>query len=350
MEGLYKTMHGLRVNGVRYLILAVPVFLAAQAFGVSCTTESQMTAAQRSVLAGAARSLGAEVQAGNADAVRTQTIAPVAAQFGGIANTIETVSASIRTATLTVDGLYLLHATDLTGPQDAQFFCGIAASPLTVEITIPNLPPGEYALALLHATGVANPQRLSMVLSQSGPGSGWKLAGFFVRPMMMAGHDGVWYWRQARDYAAKREMWDAYFYYETAQYLLNPVDFLSSPNLEKLQRETEKARPGGLPGADPLQLTSGTVHFSVTGLHTGELGGQLDLVVTYEATPGMDPVQSRTQVLEVMHALLAQYPELPAAFHGLWVYAATPGNRAPFALELPIQQIEATPSPTGRSS
>jgi hypothetical protein len=220
-----------------------------------------------------------------------------------------------------------------------------------VEVTIPGLPPGKYALAVLHATGVKQPQQISLVLQNDPAGSAdWKLAGFFTRPMTMGGHDGVWFWRQAREYAAKKQLWDAWFYYQTAQYLLNPVDLISSPNLQKLQREAEQARPDNLPGADPLRLSSGAQTFNITSLHTGELSDQLDLVVTYNATPGQDMVAARTQVTAVMRALLQQHPELQTAFHGLWVYAATPGNQNPFALELPMDQIQTSAPPSGQRS
>ena len=155
---------------------------------------------------------------------------------------------------------------------------------------------------------------------------------------------------QARDYAAKKQLWDAWFYYQTAQYLLDPVDFISSPNLQKLQREAEQARPANLPGSDPLHLSSGTQTFDIVSLHTGELSNQLDLVVTYNATPGQDPVAARAQVTAVMRALLQQHPELLTAFHGLWVYAATPGNQSPFALELPMGQIQNSVPPPGQHS
>jgi hypothetical protein len=339
MRGLLRTW------SARNLVFVIPLALAAQAFGVSCTTQSQMGPAQSSALEQTARALAGNVQTGNTEAVRAQTIAAVASQFGGIANSIDAVDPAIQGARITVDALYLLNAADLTSAQDSQFFCGLPASALTVEITIPNLPPGQYALALLHATGVKNPQQISLVLSQQTPGAPWKLAGFFTRPMTMAGHDGVWFWRQARDYARKNQNWDSWFYYQSAQYLLDPVDFLSSPNLEKLQREAEKVRPEGLPGGDPLRLTSGGVNYDVTSLHTGDFSGQLDLVLTYNATPGLNPVQSREQVTTVMRALLQQHPELRAGFHGLWVYAATPGNRNPFALELPMDQIENSGAP-----
>jgi hypothetical protein len=333
------------------LVLAVALGLAFPAFGVSCMTESQMSDAQRTNLQQSAQMLGDNVKAANAAAVRTQTIAAVAAQFDGIANSIQTINSSIQHAALTVDALYLLDASDLKAAEETQFFCGVTGSPLTVEITIPALPPGKYALAILHATGVQQPQQLSLVLENDPAGSqDWKLAGFFTRPMTMGGHDGVWFWTQARDYAAKKQLWDAWFYYQTAQYLLDPVDFISSPNLQKLQREAEQARPDNLPGSDPLHLSSGTQTFDIVSLHTGELSNQLDLVVTYNATPNQDPVAARAQVTAVMRALLQQHPELQTAFHGLWVYAATPGNQSPFALELPMGQIQNSVPPPGQHS
>ncbi|MFZ0690287.1 MAG: hypothetical protein WA891_18910 [Acidobacteriaceae bacterium] len=341
----------LLTDRAKVLALAVGIGLAVPAFGVTCMTESQMSEAQRTNLQQSAQMLGDNVKAANAAAVRAQTIAAVAGQFDGIANSIQTINASIQHAALTVDALYLLDATDLKTAEETQFFCGVAGSPLTVEITIPALPPGKYALAILHATGVPQPQQLSLVLENDPAGSpDWKLAGFFTKPMTMGGHDGIWFWTQARDYAAKKQLWDAWFYYQTAQYLLDPVDFISSPNLQKLQREAEQARPANLPGSDPLHLSSGTQTFDVVSLHTGELSNQLDLVVTYNATAGQDPVTARAQVTAVMRALLQQHPELRTAFHGLWVYAATPGNRSPFALELPMDQIQNSAPPPGQPS
>jgi hypothetical protein len=325
-----------------FLAATVPLCVAVPAFGVACMTQSQMSTAQRTNLAQTAQMIAANVEAGNAAAVRGQTIASVAAQFDGIANSIQQVSTSIQHATLTVDVLYVLDASDLKSPQETQFFCGVPGSALTVEVTIPNLPPGKYALAIVHATGVQQPQQISLVL-QSDPSSApeWKLAGFFTRPMTIGGHDGLWYWQQARDYASKKQLGPAWFYYQTAQNLLVPVDFISSPNLQKLQKESEQARPELVPGQEPMRLSAGAQTFTVTNLHVGEFAGQLDLIVTYSATPGLDPVAARTQVTAVMRALLQQYPGLQSAFHGLWVHAETPGNQSPFALELPMSQIEA---------
>lgn len=308
-----------------------------------------MPAPLRTVLAQSAQMLAMNVEAGNAAAVQAHTIAAVASQFGGIANTIQQISAPIQHAMLTVDSLYILDATDLKSAQESQFFCGVPGSSLTVEVTIPNLPPGRYALAIVHATGVKEPQQLSLVLQNDPVGSpDWKLAGFFTRPMTMGGHDGLWFWQQARQYAAKKELGPAWFYYQTAQNLLTPVDFISSPNLQKLNKELEQSRPDALPGQEPMRLNAGGQSFQITNLHVGEFSGQLDLIVTYSATPGLDPVAARAQVTAVMRGLLQQYPGLQNAFHGLWVYAATPSNPNSFALELPMDQIQASASTVGQ--
>jgi hypothetical protein len=325
----------------------LPWALAAAAHAVSCTTESQMTAAQRTSLQQAALALGHDAQAGNLTALQAQTIADVASKFSGIANSVQAIQPFLQNATVTVDALYLLNASDLA---TAQFFCGVPGSPLIVTLTIPNLPPGQYALAILHATGVEHPQQVSMILSSASAAGGWKLAGFFTRPMTLGGHDGVWFWQQARAYAAKKQDWNAWFYYQTAEYLLNPVDFLASPNFEKLQREAEDVQPGGLPAEQPMQLSGNGQNYDVTDLHTGELAGQLDLVVDFKGAPEPDPVAARAEVTAVMRALLQQHPELASAFHGLWVYAYPPGGQPPFALELPMSQIQNSGSPSAPPS
>ncbi|MFT4112133.1 hypothetical protein [Silvibacterium sp.] len=320
------------------LVLVVMLLAAKPASAVSCTTQSQMNNAQRAQYVQALRALEAPILAGNTAAVRTMTIPAVAASFDGIGQSIESLSPQIQGGAFTIGGMYLLNATDLKGgEEETQFFCSVNGSSLVVTVTIPQLPPGTYLLALLHATGVEHPQQVSMILQQDA--SAWKLAGFFVRPMSLGGREGVWYWTQARQYGQKGEKWPAYFYYQTAAFLLAPVDFISSPNLEKLQKETQSARPADLPGTDPMKLAAADgKSFEITALRTDNFSGQLDLVVNYKAASVADPVATRTEILEVMKALLLVHPELRKAFHGLWVYAVAPGQRQ-FAIEMPMEQI-----------
>jgi hypothetical protein len=318
----------------RYLELVV-ILLALLApgpiFAVSCTTQAQMSEAERTALTQAAQNLASAMQSGKTAAVQALTIPKVRAQFDPIANTIEQTAPLLAGATVTIDALYDLNASDLKTPEDTAFFCSVAHSQLHVDVTIPQLPPGQYALALVHATGVKQPQQLVFLLQKEG---GWQLAGLFVKPMLIAGHDSVWYWTKARAFSQKGQKWNAYFYYKTAAYLATPADFLGSTNLDKLNEEATASMPQGLPGAQPMMLKN----FSISDVHTdGSLGG-LDLVIRYAAADVSDPVATRARNLEVMKAMLEAHPELRDGFHGLWVFAESPSQR-PFGNELPMSDI-----------
>lgn len=318
-------------------VLLWPV--AAQA--VSCTMQGEMKDSDRALYMQEVRSLGEKIKAANVAAVKDDTIPPVAAQFDSIAATIQQIAPQIQKATLTIQDLYNLNALDLSGnSQAADFFCSLAGSPRIVSITIPQLPKGNYLLAILHATGVEQPQQISFILQNDPQGSQrWKLAGFFVRPLTEAGHDGLWYWTQARQFADKKQNWNAYFYYQSAAFLLDPVDFLGSPNLEKLQKEAQAVKPAEVPGETPLEIDAGGQSLQITGLHSQTFQGGFDLVVDYKAVGVSDPVATRAQIVSLMKALLTKYPELRSGFHGLWVYAYN-NNGQPFAIELPMNQIQ----------
>lgn len=327
------------MNRRRCLTLILALSCGATAWAVTCTTQSELTDAQRTAYEQAIRGLAAEIQSGNVAAVKANAIPSVAAQFDSIAGAIQSVTPIIQGADLTIQSIYSLQATDLKSPQDTQFFCSVPGSQMLISIAIPQLPPGNYAFTVVHASGIKQPQQISMILENEPAGSQWKLAGLFVRPLTAAGHDGVWYWIQARAYAGKKQQWNAYFYYQTAEYLLSPVDFISSPNLDKLQKEMSGARPDGLPGAEPMKIVANGQTFDITNMRTdGSLGG-LDLVVNYKTSDVSDPVATRSRNLDVMKALLNQHPEIREAFHGLWVYANAE-NQKPFANELPMNQIQ----------
>ena len=317
-------------------LIVVAMIFGSTAFAVTCTTQAQMTPALRTELEQASLHLGQLVQKGDVAAVKSGTLAKVASQFEGIASGVQSASPLMQGATLTVDQMYALDAVDLKQEQETQFFCGVGGTPLAVSLSFQQLPQGEYAFVILHSSGVAKPQQVSFVLAKDG---GWKLAGLYVRPMLFAGRDGVWYWSQAREYAKKKQNWNAYFYYQTAQFLLAPVEFLSSPNLEKLQNEQGAIAPPGLPGVQPLVLTVNSQSWNITSLRTDASLGGLDLVIHFQATGELDPVASRKRAIEVMKAMLSEHAELREAFHGLWVYADVAGQ-APYAVELPMAQIQ----------
>lgn len=325
-------------------LLAVQFAVLFQsALAASCTTQAQMTTAQRDSLSNTARIMAMQIQVGDAQGLRSITAPAVAADFGGIMDSVVRLKPLIGQATITVDTLYILDAaTDPANAQRTDFYCG---SPVVV-LTFAGLPPGAYALAVIHATGVPQPHQISLILSKA-PDSRWLLAGFFEKPMTEAGHDGLWYWVSARRFAHTSSSWAAWFYYRQAAFLLDPLDLMSSPNLQKLQHESDEVHPNGLPNTDPITLNTATGAFMLTAIDTTtNFGGKLDLEVHY--TPDAtqiaqlrDPLSARKQVTDVILALLNEHPDLREAFHGFWV-RADQGTNSVFALELPMDGIVAT--------
>ena len=334
--------------GLLLLLFVCTFTLLPGAQAATCTTQGQMTPVQRVMLSNAARDVLVQMQTGNLLALKANTLPAVAANFDGIAASVDDLKPLLQGAALTVDELYLLDDSSASGgASQVEFFCG---SPVVV-LTFSALPPGTYALAILHATGVQQPQQVSLMLSKSGD-SRWMLAGFFRKPMVEAGHDGLWYWVSARKYAHSKMDMDAWLYYQLAINLLDPVDFLSSPNMSKLRREADQARPSTFPGATPMTLNGHGSVFTVTAIDTSTAFGGLDLDVHYapdasEAAQLRNPPAARQQVTDVMTTLLSQYPELQNAFHGIWVHADQGGSSL-FALELPMTGITEGVHPAAR--
>jgi hypothetical protein len=319
------------------------VTLLPSAFGASCTTQSQMTPAQRESLVNTARIMAMQTQVGDVQGLRAITIPAVASDFGGIVDSVVRLKPLIQQAAITVDTLYILDAaTDPAGASRTDFYCG---SPVVV-LTFADLPPGTYALAVLHATGVPQPHQISLILSKAADNR-WRLAGFFDKPMTEAGHDGLWYWVSARKFAQAPSSWSAWFYYRQAAFLLDPLDLMTSPNLQKLEHETDEVHPSGLPVKSTMTLNTPGQAFAVTAIDpTTEFGGKLDLEVHYtpdsaQAAQLRDPIMARKQVTHIMQALLNQHPDLREAFHGFWV-RADQGTASLFALELPMNGIAAS--------
>jgi hypothetical protein len=316
--------------------------LALPAFGVSCKTQGTMTEAERAPIVQAARQIALDVQAGRTADLKAATVPAVAASFNSIAQSAAALAPLMTGATITVDAVYKLDASDAKpGDEQEQFFCDAGDNSSHVTFSIQHLPPGQFAFALVHATGVAKPQQIALLLQSLNAGSPWQLAGFFPKPLSVAGHDGLWYWEQARRYAQKKQMWNAWFYYSTAAYLLQPAGFFSSTNFDKLADEQQAGRPTDLPGTTPLTVNADGTAYKVTSFRTDDALGGLDLVAHYNSTSS-DPVADRTHTIAVMRGLLTLHPELREAFHGLWVFAdAGPGGQA-FSLEQPMTELPKT--------
>jgi hypothetical protein len=340
------------------LLVAGLLAVSAAAASVSaetCTTQSQMKPADRDILAQAAANLATRIQANDASAVRTSTIADFRDNFAGMASTIASIAPKLAAAEPQVEQLYLLDASSLSktaagANPDAQFFCSLNQTENAAEFAIPQLPPGRYAFAMVRMQN-ANPWRLSLLLRFDN--NQWLLAGLYPKPLTAAGHDGLWYWKQARALsgsasapAASKEPWNAWLLYQEAQSLLQPTGFLSSTHLDKLDSETSAAAPpavsAGLSPDAPLVLKAadGTeFRFTSLGVDDSLSNDKVDVAAHYKVDSLGDGTTARKANVDAITALVAAHPELRRAFHGVHIFADAP-NQSPYATELAMSEIK----------
>ena len=78
------------------LLIAAGALRLPNAYAASCKTQAQMTPAERAALLSAAQALAGDVQSGNVQALQTNTIPAVAANFGGIAASAANLKPLVR--------------------------------------------------------------------------------------------------------------------------------------------------------------------------------------------------------------------------------------------------------------
>jgi hypothetical protein len=329
-------------------VLAGIFLLPGVALSETCTTQSAMTATDRDALVNVSRTLAEKIQAGDAEAVHGLTVAEFAKDFGAIQGAVASTSTKVKGATLIVEQVYLLDASDLKRSPDgsaanAEFLCSLNHSIAEADFLIPSLNPGKYGFAIVEAQGIPAPWRLPFLLRQEG--GKWLMSGLYPGPMTAAGHDGLWYWTQAREMQKSKEQWNAWLYYQQAANLLAPASFIQSTHLEKLKSETSAAAPPaasqGISADVPLVVKGkdGTDYY-FTGLGTDDsmAKDKIDVTAKLKVDAIGDPAAARKRNLNAMSALLSAYPEMRKGFHGVWVFAESAGQN-PFASEETMSAI-----------
>jgi len=316
---------------VAVTLLVVPV----ASYAANCTTQAELLALDRDALTSAGGRLSQAVLRQDYSALQSALLPAEAAEWDGIRGAVEQAAPLLKGGNIELRNLYLLDATMLSAPSDTQFFCSNATGSLTVTINMRALPPGRYAVMLADAAGAPLGGQLGLILAwdPTGTALAWKLAGLSVRQGIFDGHDGVWYWTRARELAKANQPWSAWYSYEVAHSLLVPVDFLSSPNLDKLTQEQSQ-----IPNSPQEAFPDGDRTWKIDAVRLDASLHQADLGVTYESTGVTDPAAVRTEAIAVLSALLKAQPGLRVNFHGLWAYALEDGKRSP-VMELPMAQI-----------
>lgn len=326
-------------------VLAVAL-AAAPLAAETCTTQSQMQASDRDAIAQAARTLATALQGNDPAAIKAQSMGQLAGNFAPVASLTGDTAPKLKGAVLVVESVWLLDATNLKPNADGsnatgQFFCSLNKSSVETDFSIDGLPAGKYAFAVVNANGVT-PWKISMLLRDEG---GWKLAGLYPKAATAAGKDGLYYWTTARTMAKQKQNWNAWLYYQQAAALLQPVGFVSSTNLEKLQTEAASVAPPvlqkGISAEQPFVLRSSDgTEYRITGFGYDDTISKekVDLVVHLKVETMGDAATVKKRNTEAARALVLAYPELRSAFHGVWVSSEATGA-SPFATEEPMENL-----------
>lgn len=316
----------------------------------SCTTADDMDAATRSAILATAKRLFDFAARGDSASLRQSSIPGLAANFSGIESTIKDNQPAFSGAQANPRPPFLLKAEGTAPFERAEFLCGVfGASGQTADsavFVLNNLPPGTYAVSTLDLTSTKGASSVSFVLEQIG--SDWKLGGFYAKASQVAGHDGAWYAERAREFKARNQPLNAWFYFLQARDLMVPVPFMSTRATDALYDESEAARPANLPTADrPLDLvaqapaprpptakpgehfngTTSPRSYRIIDMFPTAVGNDLALVVKYPVADISDTGKAFEENMAVIKALVLKYPELHESFSGIVARAVAPSGQ-----------------------
>ncbi len=336
---------GLRLKG---LLLVVGLMLPELAGAEVCTTQSQMASADKSGLETAGLELAGKVLASDGSGLRADAAPELAKDFAGLGSVVGDLAPKLKGGTLAVDQVYLLDGSTLKAGADgsappAEFYCSLNRSVAEVDFVFSALPPGRYGFVIVNVKGAAVPWRLSFLMRQDG--TKWMLAGLYPRATMAGGHDGLWYWTQAREMTVRKEAMGAWLYYDEARALLQPADFVRSTHLEKLTTEQTAATPpalsGGVSADVPLVLkgADGTEYrFTALSVEDAPTVDAVDVAAHQKVESLGDPATARKRNTDAMSALVHAFPELRKSFHGMWMVTEVTGQN-PFTTEQSMSEI-----------
>lgn len=305
--------------------LACSLLWAVQATAQTCMSADEMDAPTQKALADAAKRYFDMSARGDSASLKQNSIASLANDFSGIETAVRDNQPNFTGAQATARPPYLLKVEGTAPIARAEFLCGVfgaqGQTSSSAVFVIPNLPPGNYGVVIVDISGSKGGYTASYILQQQA--SDWKLGGLYVKPSQVKGHDGKWFWDQARDLRAKGQVHNAWFYYLQARDLLAPVPFMSTQLTDKLYDESQAAKPADL----TAPLTSGAKIYTLTDLFPMAVGNDLDLVVKYQLADISNTGQTFQENMSVIKGLVSKYPEYRSAFDGVVARAVDPSGR-----------------------
>lgn len=310
------------------LILALSPWNAA---AQTCQTSTDMDATLRTAITNAADRYFGMAARGDSASLRQNSIPSIASNFGQVENTVKDYQQELMGAQAKIKSSFLLNADDSNPNQQAEFWCGVfnrnGQTANSAAFMFYGLPPGKYAVVLMDASSPKGKTMFSEILQQIG--DDWKFADFYIKTAQVAGHDSDWFLAQARQYKAKGQLHNAWFYYRMAISLISPMQtHMSTLATDKLYDEAQPVRPTDLPTNDKsIGFTNGGVTYKVTEVFPQPLGNDLDLIVKYESANVSNTNVAYQENVNVMKALVTKYPEVRDAFAAVVARAVDTSGR-----------------------
>ncbi|HVN21889.1 MAG TPA: hypothetical protein VMU05_24090 [Dongiaceae bacterium] len=309
-------------NSLVYGVAILAFMAISSAAGAqTCQTANDMDAAVRSAITNAGQRYFDMVAKGDSASLRQNSIPSVAANFAAIENTIKESQPQLSGAQGTIKSSFLLDAQDSAPNQQDEFWCGVfnrnGQTPTSAAFYFYGLPPAKYAVVLMDANSPKGRTMFSEVLQRIG--NDWKFAGLYIKSAQVNGHDSDWFLNQARQYKAKGQLHDAWFYYRMAISLISPMQAqMSTLATDKIYDEAEPVHPKDLPGnSKPVDFASEASTYKVTEIFPQPVGNELDLVVKYQSANVANPNLAYQDNVNVMKALVTKYPEVREAFNAV---------------------------------
>jgi hypothetical protein len=322
--------------------LAALFFASCSVFAETCTIAKDMDAATRTALTTAGQRYFDLLAKGDVASLRQASIPSLASDFGGVEASIKDNQSALAGSKATARPTFLLDAPGTAPITKAEFYCGVfgrnGQTADSAAFYLDNLPPGKYAIVILDVSSAKGPHTVSWILQQIG--TDWKVGGLYIKASEIGGHNSDWFVSKARDYHAKGQAHNAWFYYYEARALIAPLPFMSTAITDKLYDESEKTQPADLPAdGKTADLPSGPVTYKLTDIFPEIVNNELDLIVKYQVPDASNTNGAYTSNVAVMKALLVKYPELREAFNSIVARAVDASGRD-YGTMLPTKDIK----------
>jgi len=323
-------------------LCATFILIAASAAAQTCQTADDIDAPIRTALETAARHYFDAASHGDSATLKQNSIASLAAGFGGIEAAVKDNQAVLSSAQAAIRPPFLLTAEGTQPVARAEFLCGVfGTSGQTSKSTVfvfNNLPPAKYAVVVVDAKGARDGRTLTMILQQAG--TDWKLAGFYIRSSQVNGHDSAWFTQRAREFKTKGQTHNSWLYFREAIALDSPADFMSTLSTDKLYDEAQAVQPSDLPvNGKSVDFSVGGTSYKLTDVLPLNVGNELELVVRYQAADVSNTAQTFQINTSIIKGLVSKFPELRDAFDGVVARGVEPSGRD-FGTMLPMKTIK----------